>query len=332
MTVAVASHQRRAALVRLLESLAVEVRADLDLAADVEVVVVLDGSTDGSREAVEELDLGMPRRVVWKPNGGLASARNAGWQDARGDLVLFLDDDLVAAGGLLRRHLTAHVGDRDPIINVGPCELPADLPVPPVMHEFWLERYAELAAAGRIERFDHFSAANTSAPVALVRTLGGFDERFVGYGLEDYDFGRRALAAGVDIVFDRAAVAWHHAERSPAELCRNRFEEAQNLVRFVAAHPDDGERLVPDGEGSRPLRWLHRLGVASPPVLRCWSAVATRLATLEGAASRGRRHRLLQHAAAVAYVAGLAAADAEGVLLDRVLGRPGHDRRVSLDA
>lgn len=58
---------------------------------DKEIVVIDDGSTDGSREEVG----GLPVRYVWKENGGISSARNAGLDIARGDCIAFLDvDDL----------------------------------------------------------------------------------------------------------------------------------------------------------------------------------------------------------------------------------------------
>jgi GT2 family glycosyltransferase len=60
--------------------------------SELEVIVVDDGSTDSTRALVERL--GDPRvRVVAKPNGGLASARNAGLRACAGDAIAFLDAD-----------------------------------------------------------------------------------------------------------------------------------------------------------------------------------------------------------------------------------------------
>ena len=56
-----------------------------------EVIVVDDGSTDASRDIMSGY---LPRiRPVLKPNGGQASALNAGFAASRGDVVLFLDAD-----------------------------------------------------------------------------------------------------------------------------------------------------------------------------------------------------------------------------------------------
>jgi len=59
---------------------------------DYEIVVINDGSTDGSLAKVEEMD--DPRiRIVDKPNGGVSSARNRGVQEAKYDWIAFLDGD-----------------------------------------------------------------------------------------------------------------------------------------------------------------------------------------------------------------------------------------------
>src|SRR5689334_21141299 len=71
-----------------LESALAQTHRELD------VVVVDDGSTDGSSGVVVELAAREPRiRVVRQPNAGLAAARNAGLAAAAGEYVAFLDSD-----------------------------------------------------------------------------------------------------------------------------------------------------------------------------------------------------------------------------------------------
>ena len=67
---------------------------------NVEMIVVDDGSTDNSISTITDL----PIRVITKPNGGEASARNVGVSEAKGDFITFLDaDDLMIQGGILKR-------------------------------------------------------------------------------------------------------------------------------------------------------------------------------------------------------------------------------------
>lgn len=62
--------------------------------ADFEVVVVNDGSTDGTASVIERAMADDPRiRVVEQSNQGLARARNRGVEASRGDMIAFLDDD-----------------------------------------------------------------------------------------------------------------------------------------------------------------------------------------------------------------------------------------------
>lgn len=313
LAIAIASHQRRDALLRLLGSLADELRASPaggDVAAH-GIVVVLDGSTDGSAEAVRGFAAPVPVRVVEQPHRGLAATRNAGWRAAReigAELVLFLDDDLVAAPGLVGRHLAAH-RHGGPSVAFGPCPIPDDWPVAPAIREFWRARYAELAGEPHLTRFDRFSGANTSVPIEVLDALGGYDESFTGYGLEDYEFATRLLAAGVAIAFVAEAVAWHYVARPPRALCRNRYEEGRNLVRFARLHGARVAPLLPVGAPPRPATLLRRVHCATPGALRAAATALANAALVLQRFDARRAERYLVAAAGTAYYAGLRAED-----------------------
>jgi glycosyltransferase involved in cell wall biosynthesis len=89
LSVVIPTYDRRALLETTLDSVAA-----LDPAPG-QVIVVSDGSTDGSDEVVEARGL----ELVRTDRAGAGGARNAGWQAAGGEIVAFLDDDCVAAPG-----------------------------------------------------------------------------------------------------------------------------------------------------------------------------------------------------------------------------------------
>lgn len=316
MTIAIASFQRCQPLRHLLSAIDEQAASSANDHNDVEIVVVLDGSTDGSSESLAHMKMTVPLRVIWQPNRGLASARNVGLGAAEGDIIWFLDDDLVPGPGLLHRHLADHDMDDEHLL-LGPC-----LPSPEVVasvrwQRWWQDHYDELGRLGRVTRFDHFTAANLSGPARLLRSAGGFDESFVEYGLEDYEFGFRLLAAGVDIRFDPSAVAWHeHTVGEHTAIRRNR-SMARNTVRLAQLHPETLEVLFPTGRRGRGMRIVHRLRVRSPRTLLALSALATIVAG-HGSRLLGRYTTPVHDiAVAASYAAGIA--ETEPALLSRVL-------------
>ena len=73
-------------------------------AADYELVLVDDGSTDGTGEKIKVLQAPCRVNYLYKEHGGLAAARNLGIRNAAGEVVLFMDDDTLADPDLLKAH------------------------------------------------------------------------------------------------------------------------------------------------------------------------------------------------------------------------------------
>ncbi len=119
VSVVIATYNRRSRLERALEPLL----ADPDL---FEVVVVVDGSRDGSIELLREISERDERlRPILTENRGESEARCTGVEAARGEVILILDDDEVADRGLAGRHAFHHAGpERKVVVGYTPISLP----------------------------------------------------------------------------------------------------------------------------------------------------------------------------------------------------------------
>src|SRR5262245_60053207 len=104
VSVVIPTYQRRASLERVLGALA---RQEWD-SDRLEVLVVSDGSLDGSLEMARAYPLPFPLIALEQPNQGPAVARNLGLAHAAGPLVLFLDDDVLPSPQLIAEHVGAH--------------------------------------------------------------------------------------------------------------------------------------------------------------------------------------------------------------------------------
>ena len=77
-------------------------------ADDYEVILINDGSTDNTSDVVESFIERLPIRYFYHDNQGLAASKNRGIHEASSPLILFQDDDDIAAPDLLEEHLKAH--------------------------------------------------------------------------------------------------------------------------------------------------------------------------------------------------------------------------------
>jgi cellulose synthase/poly-beta-1,6-N-acetylglucosamine synthase-like glycosyltransferase len=204
-----------------------------------EVVVADDGS---------EREPAVPEgvRLVRQEDLGFraAAARNLGASVATGDALVFLDADTVPETGFLAAVTRRLAACRD-VLAVGRRrhrDAGGELPEPAWLADAYAGSRNLLDADGRSFRF--VISAVMACRRSLFEDLGGFDERFVGYGGEDWDLAYRAWNAGAVLVHERAAVAWHDGAEWAARDGDRQRKDAESL-RLAALVPEPHTRGAP---------------------------------------------------------------------------------------
>ncbi len=239
MSVVIPTHDRRASLMRTLDALdGQRTVTRCGRRFRFEVVVVADGCTDGSEDAVRTARTSYPCRLVEQANAGPAAARNAGVAVARGDVVVFIDDDVVPGPECLAVHVGHH--DADPaVVVIGPMSTPPDHRMTPwvAWEQHQLEKWYPFFRSHPGAGYHHFYTANASVGRDRLEQVGGFDATYKR--AEDIELAHRLEEAGCHFVFDVDAAALHYAERSLESWRRIAFEYGRNEVLFAGGGLDD---------------------------------------------------------------------------------------------
>jgi GT2 family glycosyltransferase len=224
-SVIIATYNRLPMLSRCLDCLR---RQDL-APGRFEIVVVDDGSTDGTSDAVcTRRDDVVVALVSCGERRGPAAARNRGLEVARGDIVVFVDDDTLVPSWFLSEHVRTHRRHQalivdGPAITIGSQ---ANLLTPP-FEGLRVRLMAGLDVFGRA-----FATVNASARLSDLRRCGGFDEALLAW--EDVDLGRRLRAMGLGRRRNRRAYVLHW-KGDPVSLDA-RLLLAEERGRYAAAY------------------------------------------------------------------------------------------------
>ena len=287
----VLNHERRDLLLECLRA------ACASRHADVPIVVVDNGSTDGSADAAEASFSDVT--VLRSPdNRGVSGGRNLGarWVndhlDAR--FLLFIDNDTLLApetvGELVR------TAEADSGIGL----------VAPKAYRSWDDR--RLLSAGGL-RFNPYTGSLSDVASGepdtehfetprdiqacpgfaffvrrqVFERLGGFDERFNPYGWEDADFSLRAGYAGWRIVYAPRAVVVHRGGRAArGAVASYEYHKARSMLYFVRRHTNLAQwicflLLLPWRAAARIAAEL----VSRPAIVRVWLRGVTRFRARE---------------------------------------------------
>ncbi|MEN8131395.1 MAG: glycosyltransferase [Pseudomonadota bacterium] len=241
-SVIIPTYQRRDLVIASMTDLAQQQYSD-----GFEVIVVVDGSTDGSAEALQQLETPFPLRVLTQQNQGRANALNNGAKTAQGKTLLFLDDDMAAHPALLAQHARSHQAGTHLVLG--------HIPVHPEYLNDFLGTAVQQWAHERLERLSKRDATLTlqdliTGQASVSRTvfdeLGGFDEGFNrngAFGNEDLDFCLRLQKQGYQIVFNQNAISWQKYTVTPRHHLRQWHEAGGADVVFARKHPEQCDTI-----------------------------------------------------------------------------------------
>lgn len=220
-----------------------------------------------------------PLRLLTGEVPGLSANRNAGWRAARAPIVLFTDNDTIPLRGLVSEHLAWH--GRFPgeeVAVVGPVRWARGIRVTPFMK--WLEHGIQFdfeSVPGNEASWAHLYGANSSIKRSFLGRVGGYDEERLPYGYEDLDWGYRAKAHGLRVMFNRRAIVEHWREMTVEHWQARAPRLAVSEWRFCQLHPEvepwfakkfaDAAAVAPGGRRSaaaarfvpRATPWLGRV-------------------------------------------------------------------------
>lgn len=201
-----------------------------------EVVLVDDGSTDATLDWLAINTAKLPHiKIYQQDHQGAAAARNLGVQKAEGDIIIFIDSDLVVTSVFLQSHADALATGQQELGNdslftygavINTCNFEAPTAEPYKITDF--------SAA-------YFATGNVAIAKHWLEKAGLFDTGFQLYGWEDLELGVRLKKLGLKLIKCPAAVGYHwHPAFSLDQIPRMIDQEIQRGrmgVLFYEKHP-----------------------------------------------------------------------------------------------
>lgn len=235
ITLIVPTYQNRAGLARLLGTVVVQSWAKEML----EVIVVDDQSGEDLTEIIAGFKDRLNVKLTVSEVKGRPGARNTGAKVAKGDALIFIDDDMELSCNYLLEFMAAHQGRPDAVL-VGRIEpAPAKDSLWNTLHDSRFGYQQKKAAENPSDLpYTCLFTGSLLVPRMLFEKIGRFDQiTFNHYGGEDFDFGLRCRDAGIKLGYAEKARAIHKQNKVGFnQYLKKAIWEAKSLARLLAKH------------------------------------------------------------------------------------------------
>jgi glycosyltransferase involved in cell wall biosynthesis len=199
-----------------------------------EVIVVDDGSTDGTRQAVERSEA----TLIAQAQKGPAAARNEGVSVSNGDILLFTDADCVPASNWVQEMVQPFEDGQIAGVK-GVYRTRQRGIIPRFVQCEYEERYELMAGQRYIDFIDTYSAGYRRE---IFVAAGGFDTRYPTASVEDQELSFRLAERGHRMVFNPSAVVYHQHPGTLRAYFRRKFNIGYWKVMVLRRHPGKAVR------------------------------------------------------------------------------------------
>jgi len=261
LSVIIPTYNRKDSLLRTLESLSRQTYP----ADRFEVIIVDDGGSDGTADALSQAAYPFHHRYVVQSHCGVGAARQLGLREAVAPLVLFLDDDMVCEPQVITEHVAVQAANEHAVVK-GQVILILDdeMSVYARVHSGARDLPLAQDAGPQEISYQQVFAGHFSIHREDALAAGGWIEELRGYGFEDLEFMYRCKCSGLRMLFAPAAVSYHYDYATTlAQACR-RAEHASISAAtcLLVQHPAILSEM-PMYRDKMPIRWRQD----SPPLI-----------------------------------------------------------------
>lgn len=247
LSVIIPTHNRKKVLNKCLKALFTQ---ELDK-SNYEIIVIDDGSNDGTDKIVEPMmkDSSLRLKYFSQKNKGPAAARNIGIKNARGGLILFIGDDIVASHSLLGEHLNWH--RRYPKQNLailGQVDWSPEIKITPFikfLDQAKIQFEHPQSHDPQSLSYRYFYSSNVSVKKIFLLNNGLFDEEFKYAAYEDVELGYRLQKKAMIIRYNKDAIGYHFHPSSLNEYCRRMLNVGESLVILSKKHSEAFSIFLP---------------------------------------------------------------------------------------
>ena len=228
-SIIIPTYNRKPILEKCIQALENQVITDQQLVRNYEIIIVDDGSTDNTVSWLNEQSF--PHvRLFCQRHQGPATARNLGIENAQGEIIIFIDSDLVVTENFIQAHANCLSQSCDRaftygrVINTSNFDNPTAEPY----------KLTDFSAA-------YFATGNVAIHRQWLEKAGGFDPQFQLYGWEDLELGVRLKKLGLKLIKCPEAIGYHWhppftLEQLP-KLIDQEIERGKMGVIFYQKHP-----------------------------------------------------------------------------------------------